>query len=79
VNVDRTAYYTYQDIARGLKVCVRTVARRLKDWPKWRDGNIVRITGFVLAEYLKAHEGASKPDKVPRTRRPSVRLSRTAI
>ena len=79
MTVDRTAYYTYKDIALGLKVCVRTVARWWKNRPKMRWGNVVRITGFELLRFIQEMEAAGKLDKVRRTVRPSVRHCRKPI
>lgn len=66
MSVNESEFYAYKDVARLFKCCVRTVARAFRNRPKWRQGNLVRISGHDLARFIK--EGWTprrrpKPDK----------------
>jgi hypothetical protein len=69
-------WWTYQDLAQLLNVCVRTVMRCWKGRPKFKVRNTVRIPDQevqrFLKEWLSEDLDTVKPkmDTVKRTKRP---------
>ena len=83
ISMPMEALLTYQDIAPKMGCCVKTVAKKLRNCPRWQPSpKFIRFLESDVAKFIregKSPKADGKPDRRPEAKPEAVRRTKRPV